>query len=219
MITTRRRTSLVALLLLASLGLAACGEDGGGGDGVATLGDDGDAAAADDGGGSDDGGGGQGPSPEQDAELQDAMLEYAQCMRDHGIDMPDPEFGDGGATVRMVGPAPGPDGGPSEEFEAADEACHHIIEAVEPDIDLDPEEQAELQDRMVAFAECMRERGHDMPDPEVDGEGRVTMRAPRAMDSPGEGPDEDFERDAEACNDEAGMGEDGGPGLVVGGGA
>ena len=38
--------------------------------------------------------------PEQQAEMQAQMLEFAECMREHGIDMPDPEFGADG-TVRV----------------------------------------------------------------------------------------------------------------------
>ncbi len=48
---------------------------------------------------------------------EDAMLEYAQCMREHGIDMPDPEFRGGGGSFPL------PDNADSEEFEAAQEAC------------------------------------------------------------------------------------------------
>jgi hypothetical protein len=61
-------------------------------------------------------------SPEEEAELQDAFLEYAQCMRDHGIDMPDPEFSDGGVAIG------GGDADPnSEAFQEADEACNHFL--------------------------------------------------------------------------------------------
>ena len=66
------------------------------------------------------------------------------------------------------------------------------------EMQLDPEEQAEMQDRLVEQAECMREKGYDMPDPEVDDKGRVTVRG-----GPGEGgngprsDDEQFREDME----------------------
>ena len=62
------------------------------------------------------------------------------------------------------------------------------MEEVRPDMELSPEEQAEMQDRLVAMAECMRERGHDMPDPQVDGDGgvRITRGGP-ASGSGGDG--------------------------------
>ena len=41
--------------------------------------------------------------PEREAEMREQMLEYAQCMRDHGIDMPDPTFSDDGGVQIGVG--------------------------------------------------------------------------------------------------------------------
>jgi hypothetical protein len=207
---TRRLSCLVAALALAGA-IAGCGGgDDEPDDAVASLDEE---AAADD--GSDDDGGG-GASNIDDAEFEDAMLEYAQCMRDNGIDMPDPEFdGDGGGGIMING---GPDDeGPGEELEAAEEVCGPIIEDARPDMDLDPEEQAELQDQLVAVAECMRGRGHDMPDPEVSADGGVRMRA----GGPGEGgaPNEEFEQDIEECHEEAGMESPEGRGPAVGNGS
>ena len=112
-------------------------------------------------------------APVDDSEIEDAMLEYAQCMRDNGIDMPDPEFEDGGGVHLGFDSESGIDP-ESEEFKAAEEACESIMEEVRPDVQLSPEEQAEMQDRLVALAECMRARGHDMPDPQVGEDGGVT---------------------------------------------
>ena len=115
---TRRLTATVAVLTLAGL-LAGCG-GGGDGDGsdVASL-DENAASESDD--APDEGGG---DSPRNSQEFQDALLEYAECMRDHGIDMPDPEFsGDGGVSIgRRVGPG-GADPADDEQFQADMEAC------------------------------------------------------------------------------------------------
>ena len=35
----------------------------------------------------------------------DAMLDYAACMREHGVDMPDPRAGGGGLVMEFEGPA------------------------------------------------------------------------------------------------------------------
>jgi hypothetical protein len=43
-------------------------------------------------------------SPADKQRLQDAALEYARCMRKHGIDVPDPKIGDGGMVQIMGGP-------------------------------------------------------------------------------------------------------------------
>jgi hypothetical protein len=201
MMTTTNLRRLVAVLVLGGA-LAACGGGGGddGSDGVASI-DEGAAAEEEDDGGS--GGGGA----VDDSEIEDAMLEYAQCMRDNGIDMPDPEFEDGGGVHLGFDSESGIDP-ESEEFKAAEEACEPIMEEARPDVQLSPEEQAEMQDRLVAMAECMRARGHDMPDPQVGEDGGVTVR--REAGAPGEAggpPDEQFDQDMEECSDEAGMDE------------
>ena len=199
MMTTNLRR-LVAVLVLGGT-LAACGGGGGDGDdGVASI-DEGAAAEE-----TDDDGGSGGGAPDE-AEMQDAALEYAQCMREHGIDMPDPEFEEGGGISMGFDRDSGIDP-ESEEFAAAEEACEPIMEAARPDVQLSPEEQAEMQDRLVALAECMRARGYDMPDPQVDENGGVMIRS---EGGPGEGgggpPDEQHDQDMEECSDEAGMGE------------
>ena len=56
------------------------------------------------------------------------MLGFAQCMRDHGIDMPDPEFENGGMVRIGGGPGSNGDEGPafdprSDAFQAAAEEC------------------------------------------------------------------------------------------------
>lgn len=210
--TTRRRraaTLTLALLLVALLALAACGDGGGGGgDGVATLDE---SAAGDEGGAADDAGDGGdgGPDrPADDPEFQDAMLEFAQCMRDHGIDMPDPEFSDEGGVSIGGPPGEGGAGPDDEEWRAAEEACRPIMdEAVPDEMRLDPEEQAELQDRLVEQAECMREKGYDMPDPEVDANGRVTARARGGEGDGGPPPDdEQFREDMDDCGGPVGPG-------------
>lgn len=57
-------------------------------------------------------------SEEERQEFQDQVLAFARCMREQGIDMPDPEFGEGGRiTQRMDRPAD------EERFREAEEAC------------------------------------------------------------------------------------------------
>jgi hypothetical protein len=214
----------VVVLLGGGVALARGGDDGdGGSDGVATV-DGGEGAQADD----DDGGGGGGGGPVDESEMQDAMLEYAECMREHGIDMPDPEFdGEGGGMViQREAPAAGggTTGGPGDEdFEAAQEACGEIMEEVRSQMpQLSPEEIAEMQDKLVAMAECMRGKGYDMPDPQVNEDGgvQIEMRGGGPQSGPagvGDPRNDEFRDDQEACNDEVGlengpMGRRGGPG-------
>lgn len=91
------------------------------------------------------------------------MVKFAKCMRDNGIDMPDPE-GEGGA-IRMAVPADGDD----KKMETAHNACKQYLpnggELKPPS----PEEQ----DKIRQQAKCMRDKGHDWPDPNFEGGGMV----------------------------------------------
>jgi hypothetical protein len=56
--------------------------------------------------------------------MREQMLEYAQCMRDHGVDFPDPEFGDNGrVTMGMGKKGEAPTDAEREAMDAANEAC------------------------------------------------------------------------------------------------
>lgn len=64
-------------------------------------------------------------SPEQQAELRDQALKFAKCMRSHGVDMPDPQVGNGGVRI-TIGGGPGSNGGlnpNSPAFKDAQDAC------------------------------------------------------------------------------------------------
>jgi hypothetical protein len=196
---TRTLTRITVPVLLA-LTLVACGGGGGddGDDGVASL-DEGDSTAT-----TDDDGSGRGGGPRLDAEFQDAMLEYAACMREQGIDFPDPSTSGEGLVV--VG-GPGSEGeADREEFEAADEACQPILEEVEGSRPQpSPEEMAEMQDEALRFAECMREHGVDMPDPVFEEDGRMTQ-AIGGDEGPGIDPSSDeFQEAEEECGGEGGI--------------
>lgn len=196
----------VAAVAMAGL-LAACGssDDAGSDDGVASLGStttspDGDQQTT-----------------ESSVDPQQAMLDYTQCMRDEGIDMPDPEFaGDGsGGGVVVAQDASGSEGGPmidfdSEEFQAAEEVCRPIMDEAIGSIEIDPEQQAEMREQMLEYAECMREQGVDFPDPEFSDNGSVTMTM---GDPDGEEPSEADRKKMEEASEACAV--DGGP-IAIG---
>ena len=59
--------------------------------------------------------------------MQETMLEFAACMREHGVDMPDPDFSGGGARMQFRAGAGGVDP-ESPTFQKAQEACQEILE-------------------------------------------------------------------------------------------
>lgn len=165
----------------------ACGSDDDTGDGVASL----DDGAADDGGG--DGG-------DTDESAEEQALAFAQCMRDNGVDMPDPEVDEDGGVRFRAGDGDGemPD---QATLEQAMEAC----EDLQPDVggQMSQEDVSKMQDRMLAFAECMRENGIDMPDPEFGDGGMVRFGPPEGVDPE----DPAFREAQETCQEEVGMGD------------
>jgi hypothetical protein len=188
------RTAALALTLVAAL--AAC-SSGSGGPGVVTLAK-----------GSPDPSASASPSGSQDPAA--AILAYAQCMRDHGVDMPDPQVDSttGGMTVQ-IGSANGGDAGtgPTKaQMEAAQTACSHLLPTLSGK---NPGEiSAEDQDKALAYAKCMRDHGVDMPDPKFDG-GGISMEIKGNMD-PGSATFQDAQS---ACAGEMPF-KGGGPGTI-----
>ena len=135
----------IAILISAiALALGACG----GGDDtadVASIGDRADASGTDT---------TQAPSDEE------ALIEFAACMRDQGMDFPDPSVDANGF--------------PSFDFEdpesidqdamfEAGEECRYLIEGVV--LNLLDFDTAEFDDTFLEYASCMREQGiEDIPD-------------------------------------------------------
>ena len=134
---------LVVLALLA----AACGGDDNGEPGVATL-DDTVAPVSD------------GSDIAVDTEQQ--LLQFATCMREQGIDLPDPTV-DADGNVQVV-PPPGFQPGDLEEIFDAAEQCQQFLEGVT--LGFDTTDLAAATDLLLDFAGCMRDNGFDLPDPD-----------------------------------------------------
>jgi hypothetical protein len=195
----RRSTTGVLTALVLALTLAACGS-GGGGNQVASLGGDARTTASDD-----------GASGGKEQDPDEAFRDFAACMREHGIDMPDPEVrGDGDRVFSAPVSAPSADGGevrgPSEEFRAAQEECdEHLEGVIEARGDaMSEEDQAKFREQALELAQCMRDRGFDFPDPQFGDGGMVQIGGPEIDPT-----DPRFEEAMQACAEKAGMPEPG----------
>jgi hypothetical protein len=127
---------VVSVLALCAVGLVACGGGGGSGSG---------------GGGS--------------AAREEAGLEFAECMRAHGVEMEDPEPG---AQSSEGGGDPN-----SPTTKKAEAACNGKLDQVAQETS--PEEDEEFREGWLAFTECMREGGIELADPEFLGPGQVHL--------------------------------------------
>jgi hypothetical protein len=167
----------VVPVVLAGL-LAACGQDPDD-DGVASLGEGASGSAAS-------------ASPSVDPE--EALQAFAECMREHGLeDFPDPTIDENGGIEISAGD-PGDFG--RAELDAAMQACEHLLpEGAGPGDGEGPsaEEQAAMEDALLAYAQCMRDHGIDMPDPEFSGGGVIQQGGDFDPNDP------EFEEADDAC--------------------
>jgi hypothetical protein len=179
--TTKPITTTLAALALAGL-LGACSSDGGSGSG------DDDVASVS----GDDDSGEQAQGDDQ-ADAEEELLDWVECMRDEGVDIPDPtRDADGNLVISGNGiqigggsePGTNDDDGASgeptftpEEMEAAEEVC-----GPPPGLgpgDISEEDQQAMEEAALEFAQCMRDEGiEDFPDPDFSdlGPGGATQR-------------------------------------------
>jgi hypothetical protein len=94
---------------------------------------------------------------------RDILVDFTRCLREEGVDVPDPDF----------------EAAPGEARERLEEAGidlddPHVQEAVQTCQPLlagilqsfSPEQIQAFRDAIVEYAECMREQGIDLPDPD-----------------------------------------------------
>jgi hypothetical protein len=168
----RPAIAVAVVVLFTVSALAACGGEGGSG-GVASL-------------GGSNGSDGDGTTTSEDPE--DAALAFVKCMREHGVDMPDPDAGGG---IRLTARP-----GENAKVERAQEACQPLLQKAAPKLSAD--QQAAMQDAALAFAKCMREHGVDMPDPTF-GKGGIVMQKRSRGDSEFDPDDAKFKAAQKAC--------------------
>jgi len=127
---------------------------------------------------------------------EEKVLAFASCMRDGGIDFPDPVVdaeGNVGFDLMAMRDLADVD---EDEINAAFEPCAHHLEGV--NFGFEQVFDAEFQDEVLVFAGCMRDNGIDMPDPDFSGimEGRPLFGNWQPdMEDP------DFEAAFEACEE------------------
>ena len=157
------RTSLM-LVAVVMLVAAACGGSDEGAD-VASLSGDGTplelAEAAD-----------------EEVDLEAALLEFTACMRENGVDLPDPEVDSEGNVALGVRQAAQAADIPRDDMQAAFAECGDLLDGVAQLFER--ADITELEDQLLEFAQCMRDNGIDMPDPDLSF-------TPGDGDGPGEG--------------------------------
>ncbi len=105
-----------------------------------------------------------------EVDQEQALIEFTQCMRDNGVDIGDPTVdAEGNASLDFQGIDIG--ALDEEAINAARNACEGHLEGVTLGFNLgDP---TELQDMALEFAQCVRDNGYDIDDPDFSGLGGV----------------------------------------------
>lgn len=146
---------------------------------------------------------------------EEQVLAFAQCLRNEGLDVDDPTVdAEGNVDVRsMFRSLGGGQGGPPEGFEEAFDACGDLVEGLSLGRGAGIDE-TELEDTLLEYAQCMRDNGFDMPDPDLSGGSGPGIFGQIDTDAPA------FEAAQDACEDVlAGIGAPGGGGRATGEGA
>ena len=156
---------VVSSVLIAALLFVACGGDSGDTDGVASL----DSSTT--------------TTPAVTSTLaaeaidqEEAAITLVACLRNEGLEIDDPTV-DADGNVQFPPPDPYRQI-EQEEIEAALENCQEELQAVVVGFTANFD-FTELQDTLLEYAQCVRDNGFDLPDPDFsnfgfDGDGPPT---------------------------------------------
>lgn len=107
------------------------------------------------------GGGGSDSGGDEGASVEEAGLEFTECLRAHGVEVEDPKPGQGNIEV-------GEDADPK-----ALAACNGKLGSAGQELSSGEEE--EFREGALALAQCLREEGIEMGDPEFLGPGKFHL--------------------------------------------
>lgn len=104
------------------------------------------------------------PSTATDATDEERAIEFAQCMRANGIDLPDPVINADGSIDLGGNVTPGSIDPTSDAFSDAIAVCGSIVAGASflPGANVD---EAQQQANLLTFAACLRDLGYDVVDP------------------------------------------------------
>jgi hypothetical protein len=126
----------------------------------------------------------------QDATNRKALLDFARCMRQHGVDMPDPQFSGGRVTMKQSTKNP-------DTARAAEKACAKFRAQMKAP-EMSAADKEEFKKAALANARCMRGHGIDnFPDPTFGEDGGARVKLDRSLNPESA----KFKAAQEACRD------------------
>ena len=112
----------------------------------------------------------------EDLSDEERLLAFAECMRENGVDFPDPVVEADGTVTFGFRPGGGAGAaglqelrevGRDPDLPAARDACGGMLEGLAFGPGQGGFDLIELQDTLLEFAQCMRDHGVDMGDPDL----------------------------------------------------
>ena len=104
---------------------------------------------------------------------------FASCMRNNGFDMADPELNSDG-TVRWGNFKESLDVGgfnlKNDKSSVAYEECSPLLERITLADEKNAEDEIEMQDKLLSFAQCLRDNGLEVQDPDFSKGSRSAMK-------------------------------------------
>ena len=129
---------------------------------------------------------------------EEAFLAFTACMREEGIDLPDPEVDADGNVQLTFREAAGASGIDRDALQDGFEACGELIEGFTQGFRR--ADDTGLADQLLEFAQCLRDQGIHVDDPDLTftpGEGGQAGGPFGDLDLD----DPEFQAAAEACQD------------------
>ncbi|GAB3464809.1 hypothetical protein GCM10027570_52860 [Streptomonospora sediminis] len=126
-----------------------------------------------------------GPSASPSMSVDEQRVAFSECMRENGVDMPDPGQEDGGARIQLD------EGTDQSDVEEAMQACEEYRVGGDAGAGADPADT----EKRTEYAECMRENGVEkFPDPAPAEAGEGAREADEDVVN-----DPDLDQAAEEC--------------------
>ena len=124
---------------------------------------------------------------------------FTECLRDHGFDIPDPVLhADGSVDMGRLKESMTEDPRYETKSKKAFEDCLPLLEGATFSSKASPEDEIEIQDKLLEFAQCLRDKGFDVPDPDFSGDPKASMKP---MIANLKGPDSRVQESVDSCNE------------------
>lgn len=125
------------------------------------------------------------PKPVENLTDEEIATNFTTCLRDQGFNVPDPELNADG-TVNLRGIRQKLVQDPNFDFRQqktreAMQACVPLLEGATFAQETSAEDQIALQDNLLTFAQCLRDAGISVKDPQFSDGPRAIRRAMTSM--------------------------------------